>query len=282
LIFEQRIGKTGQHKIKILVDPRIKILLSNANDTTICIPSVKRTGPSKPNLLLKEEERRVVLVFVERHESKYYKDLIKENNKHFLVVLPENWIRYGCRVVRQVIKSVVETLHPGLYCQMDDDCIGVKCVDDQGNLDKTITIMEMVDILERDMKNEPTAILCCQPARNLRYSKRKLKNKEKSNTKRAEKLVLFNPEFTRDVHYAPPVVFDLVGMDILDEKLRAAIRQGEDFGMCYQLGISRCKMYLMYYLKEQNTASRNKTQNKQDAEEQHKMLFKVDEEVHQA
>jgi len=283
LCFLPRTDISEQHALKILVDSEIKNRLSCKDDTTICIPSVKREGRSKPNLLL-EEKSRVVLVFVEHHESKYYQDQINGIENHFLVVLPEKWVRYGCRVVRQVIKSVVETLHPGLYCQMDDDCIGVYRVDDQGERKKHLTVIEMINFLESNMKSDPTAILCCQPARNSQRSKSHWKyyKHEKANTNRAEKLVLFNPNFTRKVHYAPPVVFDLVGeLDNLGvhSKLKAAMRQGEDFGLCYQLGNTRCTMFRRYYLSEQNTPSRNKTKKQQESKGQHNLLVDLDEDA---
>jgi len=124
--------------------------------------------------------------------------------------------------------------------------------------------------------------MCCQPNRNIRFSKRhwKIYKHQIANTWSAEKLVLFDPNFTKNVHYAPPVVFDWIERireGTIEENLRNAIRQGEDFGFCHQIGMSSCSMLRAYYLKEQCTPSRNQTKKLKQSRAHHQLLINYDQ-----
>jgi len=231
-----------------------------------------------PNLI-PEEKNRVVLIFVEREEEPYYSILIKDSTNRFLALLPTGWRGLGCRVVRQVMKSVIEVLHPGLYFQMDDDVVGAYKIDDKGEKEREISISDIMKILE---EKKCTAVMCCQPNRNIRFSKRhwKIYKHQIANTWSAEKLVLFDPNFTKNVHYAPPVVFDWIERireGRIEENLRNAIRQGEDFGFCHQIGMSSCSMLRAYYLKEQCTPSRNQTKKLKQSRAHHQLLINYDQ-----
>jgi len=290
--FQRRKSVHDRHVIILYVSNAWRSRLSQFHSTPVCVPCLLREDNNFP-FLIEISVQRPVLLFVERHELNAFIDLVQDKPNVFIISLPHQWKRRGCRVVRQIIKSVVETLYFEIsrsifenYFLLDDDIVGGVVQTDQ----KIFSPSSLEDIFRRliDFQNrkEPKPpIVCVQPPRNRRFAARHwVQCKDVSTTKRAEKLVLVNTALTLDVHYCPPFTFDTVSK-LTEDEIRQyphvfmALRQGEDFGLCFQLPRDRQALMLRrIFLLGWNLPSRNGTK-KSSPKDTHQIMAKLNEKL---